>query len=232
MKKAIIALLAPAFGFAPAFAADVVAPVLSSPATAASNNCGVSPYFGVSGVFGEFEGLLTGGDSYDVAGVRADGGLGFGNGLSIDGRYEYVEGDFYDASIKSDEFRVLLNYEQEVADGFSLFGGIGYGWQSHEAEGYGESLELSGDGILLNAGVKINLGCFFHSLAYTHCFTQSVELDSQGFDGGEDLGYFEVTVGYNINEQLAATLAVETQVTGDTIIEKGWVTAVGLRYNF
>jgi|LakMenE01Jun11ns_1017448.scaffolds.fasta_scaffold8995718_1 hypothetical protein len=68
MKRTIIALLAPALGVAPAFAGDVTAPVQSSPAACAANNYGISPYFGVSGVFGEFkENLVTEGDSYDVA---------------------------------------------------------------------------------------------------------------------------------------------------------------------
>jgi hypothetical protein len=90
-----------------------------------------------------------------------NGGFGFSNGFSIDGRYEYVEGDLYDVSIESDEFRVLVNYEQEIAQGFSIFGGIGYGWLGHEASAEGESLELSGDGILLNAGAKFSSGKFF-----------------------------------------------------------------------
>ncbi len=223
----------PALGVAPAFAADVLSPFQSSPPASTATNYGLGPYFGVSGVYGEFEEYLVTGDSYDVAGVRVDGGFGLGNGFSIDGRFEYVEGDLYDISIKSDEFRVLLNYEQEVADGFSLFGGIGYGWQSHEASDL--DADASGDGILLNAGVKFNSGCFFGSWVYTHSFTQSAEfkIDGDKFDlEEEDVGYLEVTIGYSINEQLAATLSVETQVTGDTIIEKNWVAAVGLRYNF
>lgn len=232
MKRTIIALLTPALGVAPAFAGDVSAPIQSPPPAAAANNYGLSPYFGVSGIYGEFE-EVTEADAYDVAGVRVNGGLGFGNGFSIDGRYEYVEGDLYDLSIESDEFRLLVNYEQEIAQGFSLFGGIGYGWLSHEASVGGDSLELSGDGILLNAGAKFSSGQFFGSLVYTHCFTQSVELDGNEYDVlKEDLGYFEVTVGYDINEQLAATLAVETQVTGDTIVDKNWVAALGLQYKF
>ena len=53
------------------------------------------------------------------------------------------------------------------------------------------------------------------------------------YDGDEeDVGSLEATVGYNITEQLAATLSVETQVTGDTWIEKDWVAAIGLQYKF
>ena len=245
MKKTVIALIAPVLGIAPAFAGDVSAPAQSSAPAAAANSYGLSPYLGVSGVFGEFdETLITslaGEDgSYDVAGVRVNGGLGLGNGFSIDGRYEYVEGDLYDVDIESDEFRALVNYEQQVGQGFSLFGGIGYGWLSHEASYDGVSLDLSGDGLLLNAGAKFTSGQFFGSLVYTHSFTQSAELEISGLgelDGSidgddEDLGYLEAAVGYNITEQLAATLSVETQVTGDTWIEKDWVAAIGLQYKF
>lgn len=221
MKRTIIALLAPTFGITPAFAGDVSAPI-QSPPPAVATNYGLSPYFGVSGVFGEFE-EVTEAKSDDVAGVRVNGGLDFGTEFSIDGRYEYVEGDLYD----SDEFRVLLNYEREIAQGFSLFGGIGYGWLNQEAS----SEEFSGDGILLNAGANFRSGKLFSSLIYTHCLTQSAEIEGIEVEE-EDLGYFEVSIGYNINEQLAATLALETQVTGETIIDKNWVAALGLQYNF
>lgn len=251
MKKTVIALIAPVLGVAPAFAGDVSAPAQSSAPAAAANSYGLSPYLGVSGVFGEFEetaitSLANEDGSYDVAGVRVNGGLGFGNGFSIDGRYEHVEGDLYDFDIDSDEFRALVNYEHEIQQGFSLFGGVGYGWLSHEGAADGVSLDLSGDGLLLNAGAKFSSGQLFGSLVYTHCFTDSAEVDVRGFgaigipdgtyDGDdadlEDVGSLEATVGYNITEQLAATLSVETQVTGDTWIEKDWVAAIGLQYKF
>ena len=260
MKKTVIALIAPVLGVAPAFAGNVTVPAQSAAPAAAANSYGLSPYLGVSGVFGEFdETLITNladeDGSYDVAGVRVNGGLGFGNGLSIDGRYEHVEGDLFVADIDSDEFRALLNYEQEVGQGFSLFGGIGYGWLSHEASAEGLSIDLSGDGLLLNAGAKFTSGQFFGSLVYTHCFTQSAEAELSGFDALadelgvdldepidgkydgddadlEDVGSLEATIGYNITEQLAATLSVETQVTGDTWIEKDWVAAIGRQYKF
>ena len=252
MKKTVIALIAPVLGVAPAFAGDVSAPAQSSATAAAANSYGLSPYLGVSGVFGEFEETGITDESYDVAGVRVNGGLGFGNGFSIDGRYEHLEGDLFEADIDSDEFRALVNYEQEVGQGFSLFGGIGYGWLSHEASAEGLSLDLSGDGLLLNAGAKFTSGQFFGSLVYTHCFTESAETEISGFDAladelgveldesvdgkyegdEEDVGSLEATVGYNITEQLAATLSVETQVTGDTWIEKDWVAAIGLQYKF
>jgi len=257
MKKRITALLLTAFGVTPAFSADVTSPFQSSPSASAANNYGLSPYFGVSGVFGEqsdtvISPILGEDGSYDVAGVRINGGLGFGNGFSLDGRYENVEGDLYEVDIDSDEFRALVNYELEVAEGFSLFGGIGYGWLSHEASAEGISIDLSGDGLLLNVGAKITSGQFFTSLVYTHRFTQSADLEIRGIDAlanelgvslggtvdgrydgdGEDVGYFEAAVGYNITEQLDATLSVETQVTSDTWIEKDWVAAIGLQYKF
>ncbi|MBU6170357.1 MAG: hypothetical protein KGQ87_02545 [Verrucomicrobia bacterium] len=232
MKKTVIALIAPVLGVAPAFAGDVSAPAQSSAPAAAANSYGLSPYLGVSGVFGEFDEtvlttLANEDGSYDVAGVRVNGGLGFGNGFSIDGRYEHVEGDLYDVDIESDEFRALVNYEQEITGGLSLFGGIGYGWLNHEAA----DLEISGDGFLLNAGAKFNSGQLFGSLVYTHCLTQSADVSGIDLEE-EDVGSLEATVGYNITEQLAATLSVETQVTGDTWIEKDWVAAIGLQYKF
>lgn len=247
MKKTVIALIAPILGVAPAFAGDVSAPAQSS-APAAANSYGLSPYLGVSGVFGEqsetvIAPALGEDGTYDVAGVRVNGGLGFGNGFSIDGRYEHLEGDLLDTDIESDEFRALVNYEQEITDGLSLLGGIGYGWLSHEASDDGVSLDVSGDGLLLNAGAKFSSGQLFGSLIYTHCLTESAEVDVRGlgglgipdgtYDGDEeDVGSLEATVGYNITEQLAATLSVETQVTGDTWIEKDWVAAIGLQYKF
>ena len=250
MKKRITALFLTALGVATALSADVTSPFQSSPSVSAANNYGLSPYFGVSGVFGEQSETVIapslGEDgSYDVAGVRISGGLEFGYGLSLDGRYENVEGDLYDLDIDSDQFRALVNYELEVAEGFSLFGGIGYGWLSHEASAEGISLDLSGDGLLLNVGAKITSGQFFASLVYTHCFTQSAEIrgiDALANELGvvvvvldeplEDVGYFEAAVGYNITEQLDATLSVETQVTSDILIEKDWVAAIGLQYKF
>lgn len=238
MRKTITALLVPILAVVPAFAGEVSASAHSTPASTSANNGGFSPYFGVSGVFGEFEEfLVTDGEGYDVAGVRINGGLGFGNGFSIDGRYEYVEGDLFATSIESDEFRIIGNYEQEIAQGLSLFGGIGYGRQSHEGNIDGALLELTGDGLLLNAGAKFSGGQLFGSLIYTHCITNSADVEVngvsvQGVVEEEDLGYLEATVGYNVTEQLAATFSLETQVTGDTVIEKNWAAAIGLQYKF
>jgi hypothetical protein len=261
MKKIAIAVIAPLIGAASSLAGDVAA---STSATApVSSSQGFSPTVGVSGVFGEqTEGL--GGSSYDVAGVRVDLGHDLGSGFSFAGRFEHLEGDggvlgsslgsstsgagLGEGGIDSNEFRLLLNYGQEVAQGLSLFGGIGYGWQNHDLLIGGTSIfEASSNGILLNAGLDYTSGPFFGSLVYTHAFTLQSENGigagafalggSLGALGGlitekEDFGLIELTAGYNINEQLAATLSLETQVFGDTFVEKDWALALGLKYSF
>jgi len=239
MKKQKVAFIAPILGVASAFAGDV-APVQVQPPAVVENPCCLSPYIGISGVFGEQQieannpflaDFYNGEQDYDVTGIRVIGGLGLGNGVSMDGRYEHLNGD---SSFDSDEFRAMLNYEREIAQGLSLVGGVGYGWLNHDYS----NVDISSSGILLNAGAKFTSGQFFSSLFYTHSFTQSSELEFGNAPkfivdlDKEDTGFLEATVGYNITEQLAATLAVETQVTGDTLIEKDWVAAIGLQYKF
>ena len=93
---------------------------------------------------------------------------------------------------------------------------------------------------MLNVGVEFTSGQFFSSVVYTHAFTNSAtgELTGEGDFAGkgdldtEDIGYLEGRVGYRINDQLSAILSLEGQVTGNTIVEKDWVTALGLRYSF
>jgi hypothetical protein len=248
MKKTAIAFIVPVLGAFPAFAGDLTSPAQASAPAAPANNTGLSPYIGFSGAFGEqsetvIASALGGDGTYDVEGLRVNGGLGFGNGFSIDGRYEFLEGDLYGNDIDSGEIRALVNYEQELTEGLSIVGGLGYGWLSHEASVGGVSLDLSGDGLLLNAGAKFSSGQIFGTLVYTHCFTESAELEISGSgeldgsfeaDGGdlEDVGSLEATIGYNITEQFAATLSWEAQVTGDTWIEKDWVAAIGFQYKF
>ncbi|TAE88379.1 MAG: hypothetical protein EAZ65_03165 [Verrucomicrobia bacterium] len=206
----------------------------------------------MSGVIGELTENL-GGTTYDVAGFRVDAGNDFGNGFSFAGRYELLEGDvpysyssyvpglgqvaqLRNIDVESEELRLLMNYEREVSQGLSVFGGVGYGWQRHEATMAGSPLlKVSGNGVLLNVGANYQSGSIFGSLVYTHALTVNSKLTSiagpiQGED--EDLGFVELTTGYNINEQLAATLAIETQVLGDTVIEEDWTAALGLKYDF
>lgn len=270
MNKFMIAVVAPLLGAAPAIAGDVSTQGLASAPASAPVSGGFRPSVSLSGVFGEQTEALAG-SSYDVAGVRVGLGHDLGNGFSFAGRFEHLEGDggvlggafggassafgggdLFEPGLDSNEFRALLNYGREVAEGISLFGGIGYGWQSQELLlGSTSVLEGSGHGVLANVGANFVRGSFFGSLVYTHAFTidRSVGIgagatalggsglgglgNAQLLTGGkEDLGFLEATVGYNITEQLAATLAVETQVVGDTFVEKDWVTAIGLKYNF
>jgi len=39
-------------------------------------------------------------------------------------------------------------------------------------------------------------------------------------------------IGYDLTEQLSATCSIETQVYGDTFIEKDWMASLGLRFKF
>ena len=48
----------------------------------------------------------------------------------------------------------------------------------------------------------------------------------------EDIGLIEAHVGYQINENVTATLSVETQVVGDSALEKDLGIALGLLYSF
>lgn len=255
MKKSIIATIAPFLGVASAVAGE--AAVQKQAAESNLSNGGFSPIVGVSGVFGEQTEDLTG-SSYDVAGVRFDLVQELANGFSLAGRFEHLEGDYSGAGagvalpggveIHSNEFRLLLNYDYELSQGFSLLGGIGYGWQNHDLLLGGTSvLESSSNGILVNVGAVYSAGSFWGSLVYTHGFTMQSSIGGlgalSGLGGGgpvaafgdysdEDFGTLEATAGYHISEQLAATLSLEAQVTGDTVVEKDWVVAIGLNYDF
>jgi opacity protein-like surface antigen len=221
MKKiAITILTAPLVGIMTASAGEEVVPVT------APSSCACVPYFGISYVDGE-QSLIS--QSYDVSGLRFVGGVDLGNGYSVDARYEKLSGDFpisetQTQDLDSDELRILLNRDFELSETLNLFGGIGYGWRDISAQGS----SIGGDGVLANLGLEYSTGHYFASLVYTHCFTQNTDFGLKK----EDFGYLEATVGYDITEQLAATLAYECNVYGDQHLEKDHVIAIGLNYSF
>jgi len=228
MKKiAITILTAPLVGIMTASAGEEVVPVT------APSSCACVPYFGISYVDGEQSLNLFGTpQSYDVSGLRFVGGVDLGNGYSIDARYEKLSGDFpfsesQTQDTDSDELRILLNRDFELSETLNLFGGIGYGWRGLSSG----SDEVNEDGILANLGLEFSTGHYFASLVYTHCFTQNIDHSNAGLQK-EDFGNLEATVGYDITEQLAATLAYECNVYGDQYLEKDHVIAIGLNYSF
>ncbi len=232
MKKiAITILTAPLVGIMTASAGEEVVPVT------APSSCACVPYFGISYVDGEQSLNLFGTpQSYDVSGLRFVGGVDLGNGYSIDARYEKLSGDFpfsesQTQDTDSDELRILLNRDFELSETLNLFGGIGYGWRDALLDTPLGSLSVSGDGVLANLGLEFSTGHYFASLVYTHCFTQNMDFSGAGLKK-EDFGYLEATVGYDITEQLAATLAYECNVYGDQYLEKDHVIAIGLNYSF
>jgi len=195
---------------------------------------GVTGYAEVSAVTGS--GSLqseAGSTSSDVSGGRLDGGLLFGNGFSLDGRYEHVDAE---SSINEDQARVLLNYTQEIAPNISAFFGAGYGTQQFGVAGSG----FNSDAILANAGIEFTSGQFFGSAVYTHSFATSTSLSDLGGSGGGsmpsipkvDVGYLEANLGYRLNDNLSAVASIETQVSGNSFVEKDWLAGLGLRFGF
>lgn len=203
----------------------------SAAAVQPAANTGITGYAKVQGVTGSAS-LELGDLSEDenFSGGRLDAGILFGNGFSLDGRYEHVEAE---SNINQDEARILLNYTQEIAPNFSAFVGAGYGTQQLDLI----SANLNSDAILANIGVEFTSGQFFGSLFYTHAFAMDASF-SGGFGSGtptvekEDIGYLEANLGYQLNESLALVGSVQTQVVGDTALEKDWVAGLGLRLGF
>jgi hypothetical protein len=176
------------------------------------------------------EGEPTGGGeiSEDVSGARVNGGLLFGNGLSLDGRFENVDSE---SGINLQQARVLLNYTQEIAPGVSAFAGAGYGAEQSELL----IIDLNSQAILANVGITFTSGQFFGTLVYTHAFTTSTTMNLVGQSTSMDeidVGYLEANVGYNLTEKLSAVASIETQVTGDSMIQKDWLAGLGLRFGF
>ena len=173
-------------------------------------------------------------DSEHVSGIRFDGGLRFGPGFSIDGRYEYLE-DNGKGSEKStlDQFRAILNYKGQVSDGLAAFVGGGYGLQNLSVGS--DFLKIEADGLMLNVGLEFTNGKVFGSAIYTHGIPNSATLKLGGASidlPTKDIGYLEGRLGYHLSEQASFIFSLEEQVVGDTAIKKDWVATMGFRFSF
>jgi len=196
---------------------------------------GVTGYAEIAGVTGsDTMGFAGSSSSSDVSGGRLDGGLLFGNGFSLDGRFEHVDAA---GLFNVDQARAFLNYNQEIAPGISAFVGVGYGTEQVDAV----FANLNSDAILANVGIELTSGQFFGSAFYTHGFATNSSyeaLDFLGSGGGSmsvpkiDVGYLEANVGYHLNDNVSAVVSIETQVTGDSIVQKDWLASLGLRFGF
>jgi len=204
---------------------------LATAPTASSPTAGFNPYLGVSGVYNELTASL-GGDSLteELSGFKLVGGFDLSQGFSVDGSFEKTYGSVALGENGSDfsftDIRLLLNYTHELEQGFSLVGGLGYGYLGVNIEGQ----TISTEGLMAEVGIKYQSGQFFGGLQYNHLFAMHT-VPSQ-FLENEDFGLIEAYVGYQINENVAATLSVETQVVGDSLLEKDLGIALGLQYSF
>lgn len=216
---------------------------LATAPTASSPTAGFSPYIGVGGVFNEltFGGLGgEGGGSVteDTSGFEVVGGFDLSHGFSVNGSFERTVGSLTfgegegagDSDITFTDIRLIVNYTHELQQGLSLVGGLGYGYYGLEFSGIGVTQTNSIEGLMAEVGIKYQSGQFFGGLQYNHLFAMHTAPSSLLED--EDIGSIEAYLGYQINENVAATLSVETQVVGDTIIEKDLGIALGLQYSF
>jgi hypothetical protein len=207
---------------------------LATAPTASSSTAGFSPYLGVSGVYNEFTTSSPGSDSVtdETTGFRLVGGFDLSHGFSVDGRFEKTYGSSNGFDYNILDTRLILNYTHELEQGFSLVGGLGYGYFGQEAGGF----TVSTEGLMAEVGIKYQSGQFFGGLQYNHHFAMQTNSPSFGGAGAllpkEDFGLIEACVGYQINENVAATLSLESQVVGDLLIEKDLGIALGLQYSF
>ena len=234
-KYYIATLSATVLTCAMAHAGDTLAtaPTASSPTSA-----GFNPYLGVSGVYNELTLSVPGNvsDTEDTTGFNLVGGFDLSHGFSVDGSFEKTYGSFGALGGPSPDFsftdvRLLLNYTHELEQGFSLVGGIGYGYLGLDLAGF----TVSSEGLLAEIGINYHSGQFFGGLQYNHLFSMhssGLPFGGPGALPGEDVGAIEAFVGYQINENVAATLSVETQVVGDSALEKDLGIALGLLYSF
>lgn len=198
--------------------------VTSAPVSSDNNS-----YVGVSGLYNEFSGGLN------AEGFRLDAGFGLGNGLSLDGRFENAYLDLAGSSqeLKFNELRALAHYTTQLNDGVSLIGGLGYGDMGFSAGGVDN---LATEGLLADIGIQAQSGQFTASLTYTHLFALHASTFSFGPSDSaapkEDIGLLEASLGYQVNENVSATLSAQTQVLGDTEVEKDLSVTAGVRYSF
>ena len=198
--------------------------VTSAPVSSDNNS-----YVGVSGLYNEFSGGLN-----NAEGFRLDAGFGLGNGLSLDGRFENAYLDTIGSGdsamdLKYNELRALAHYTTQLNDGVSLIAGLGYGDMGFSSGGVDF---LATEGLLADIGIQAQSGQFTASLTYTHLFALQTTALSFGPGAKEDIGLLEASLGYQVNENVSATLSAQTQVLGDTVVEKDLSVTAGVRYSF
>lgn len=210
---------------ASAFAGE---PPAVAPAAATPDH---NAYVAVSGLYNEFS------QSVEAEGFRVDGGFGLGNGLSLDARFENAytgnvstgTGPSSSQELKFNELRALAHYTKQINDGVSLIGGLGYGKVGFSFSGMDY---LSTEGLLADVGVKVQSGRASAALSYTHLFS----FHTSSFIGGpvqdEDIGLLEGSLGYQLTDNVTAIATAQTQVLGNTEIEKDLSLTLGLRYSF
>jgi hypothetical protein len=197
--------------------------ITSAPVSSDNNS-----YVGVSGLYNEF----TGGT--EAEGFRLDAGFGLGNGLSLDGRFEnaYMSASGF-GDIKFNELRALAHYTTQLNDGVSLIAGLGYGDMGFSSGGVDF---LATEGLLADIGIQAQSGQYTASLTYTHLFALHASAMSFGPSDSappkEDIGLLEASLGYQVNENVSAILSAQTQVLGDTEVEKELSVTAGVRYSF
>jgi hypothetical protein len=235
-KYCIATLSATVLTCAIAYAGNTSATTTTAGSPTAS---GISPYLGVSGVYNEFTLSALGANSIteDASGFKLVGGFDLSHGFSVDGSFEKTYGSIALDGLVAGDFnftdtRLIVNYTHELEQGFSVVGGLGYGYFGVDFQG----LIASSEGLMAEAGIKYQSGQFFGGLTYSHLFSMHssslASLLAPGLIEGEDVGAIEAYVGYQINENVAATLSAETQVFGDSLLEKDLGIALGLRYSF
>jgi hypothetical protein len=201
--------------------ATVCAGQSSSFASAAADS---NAYVDLSAIYNNFS------EGAEAQGFRLDGGFDLGNGLSLAGRFENAYTDA--ESLKFNDLRALAHYTQEVSEGLSFVGGLGYGKVGFNSGG----VDLfATEGLLADVGVTYQSGRLSAGLSYTHLFALQVGSFSIGSDTSvdkKDIGFLEASLGYQINDNVTAVFSVQTQVLGETEIEKELGAAVGLRYSF
>lgn len=214
---------------ATAVTANVCAGQTTTNAPAAADH---GAYVDVSGVYNNFT------QGIEAEGFRVNGGFDLGNGLSLDGRFENAYTDEVNgiggpgaSELKFNELRALVHYTQEVNNGISLVGGLGYGKLGFNYAGMDL---LSTEGLLADVGVTVQSGNLSAGLSYTHLFA----FHTASFLGGpsevqdEDIGLLEGTLGYQVNDNVSVIGSIQTQVLGNTAIEKELGVSLGLRYSF
>lgn len=212
---------------------------------AASEASGLGGYIGLSGVYNEYEFSDAAGSEDDATGYRLNAGLLLGGGFSVDGRFEQVDGSFEGDDYDTSDNRVSVNYTTEMAQGFSVFAGLGYGFLNMTDEDnvpvFGSvETEVETDGFLLSLGMRFEQNSFFGTLGYTCLVAQSSERSVSGAAPGagvtslpdENIGMIEAVLGYQFTDHLAGTLSIEQQMKGNTLLEKNLGVAVGVQYKF